>query len=532
MSHFLFLFLISFLLLISFLSHLLIFSSCLTSFSELFWSRALGVLLAPGGEQIASLVPLADMMNHSPSAKVTYMTSVASKSEVEEEKKQGEEEEGSFKLKVHEVVKKGSQVFNNYGKRSNEKLLLNYGFMLEDNRDQEAYFVKLGFEGDPFKEQKMELMETKKLGYGLLSLSLPPSPLTSLPTISFPTPTITLFIFHSHTPSLSLTDSLTPISLSLSSSLIISLSFRKEHYLLSFEMDPDTPFSRGLLEALRICSMDEIDLYFYRLGEGSEESSFSSPSLPCLKSELKVCISLQQMLRSKLKRYPTTLEADKSHLATLLSSSSSSSLSTSATRELIIYRYLCGQKEVLHRALQEVSLSLSHLRETISKLPSSEHIAPPPLPRTLNKKKREDTSSSSAASSSASSSSSSSPSSGEDISEYLNWLRSNGILRKVNFDTSGHCKATQLIHVGLFLFTEIVLFLIFLLLLLPLLLLKEGDEIMSIPENLLITKEVASKRQPKLALFLEYLTDEQLLLLFLLLERNDKSSPWAPFFSE
>ncbi len=66
---------------------------------------------------MAALVPIVDMLNHSPTSQITYFTDL---------------KEGRFCLKTRTGVSKGVQAFNNYGLRSNEKLLLSYGFVSKD----------------------------------------------------------------------------------------------------------------------------------------------------------------------------------------------------------------------------------------------------------------------------------------------------------------------------------------------------------------------------------------------------------------
>lgn len=78
----------------------------------------------------AMLLPVIDLLNHSPKAKVDW-------SVVNLEDKQ------FFEIKLESGIK-GSQVFNNYGMKGNEELLLAYGFCLEDNyADSAALKIKI-----------------------------------------------------------------------------------------------------------------------------------------------------------------------------------------------------------------------------------------------------------------------------------------------------------------------------------------------------------------------------------------------------
>jgi hypothetical protein len=81
---------------------------------QIFWSRALSVLWPPGDKHMGCLVPVADLLNHSPVARVSYLTHF---------------EQGVFSIRQEEDIACGAQVFLNYGSRSREKMLLNYGFV-------------------------------------------------------------------------------------------------------------------------------------------------------------------------------------------------------------------------------------------------------------------------------------------------------------------------------------------------------------------------------------------------------------------
>jgi hypothetical protein len=91
-----------------------------------FWSRAYVVETLDGAREPA-LVPLADMLNHESGRHVTYLTDV---------------ESATFRLRTHERVEAGAPCSSNYGARSNEKLLLNYGFTEPDNA-LDSYFLRL-----------------------------------------------------------------------------------------------------------------------------------------------------------------------------------------------------------------------------------------------------------------------------------------------------------------------------------------------------------------------------------------------------
>lgn len=115
---------------------------------EVFWSRAFGVLI--DGEQVASLVPLCGMSNHSAAAMVSYVTDVG---------------RGCFCLRSDMEVAAGQQFYNNYRHRSNEKLLLNYGFVCENN-PLDAFTVKVSLlPDDPLYTEKARLLAAHGIGW-------------------------------------------------------------------------------------------------------------------------------------------------------------------------------------------------------------------------------------------------------------------------------------------------------------------------------------------------------------------------------
>ncbi|EMG49290.1 RKM1 Ribosomal lysine N-methyltransferase 1 [Candida maltosa Xu316] len=74
----------------------------------------------------AMLLPVVDLLNHNPQAKVNWDVS-----------------DGFFKFKSESIVP-GNEIFNNYGLKGNEELLLAYGFCIENNpRDSVALKIKL-----------------------------------------------------------------------------------------------------------------------------------------------------------------------------------------------------------------------------------------------------------------------------------------------------------------------------------------------------------------------------------------------------
>ncbi|KAK9480564.1 hypothetical protein V1514DRAFT_325747 [Lipomyces japonicus] len=92
-------------------------------------------------ESYPVLVPLVDSLNHYPSTPIIWTSA-----------------EGKFTLSTGANVDKGQELFNNYGPKGNEELLMGYGFCLKDNPfDSVALKIKL----PPLSENKKALINTE-----------------------------------------------------------------------------------------------------------------------------------------------------------------------------------------------------------------------------------------------------------------------------------------------------------------------------------------------------------------------------------
>lgn len=85
-------------------------------------------------ERFAVLLPLMDILNHKPAAQVEW---------------QGEVD--NVGLQVLEDYKTEEEVFNNYGPRDNEGLLMSYGFVLENNQFEHALISIAAHPGSPLE---------------------------------------------------------------------------------------------------------------------------------------------------------------------------------------------------------------------------------------------------------------------------------------------------------------------------------------------------------------------------------------------
>ena len=87
------------------------------------------------------LVPFADLINHRTQRQTQWYYDNA---------------QNSFMIQSLEDIKEGNEIYDSYGKKSNAKLLLNYGFCLENNSENE-YYLTLKF------NPKVPLFSQKKV---------------------------------------------------------------------------------------------------------------------------------------------------------------------------------------------------------------------------------------------------------------------------------------------------------------------------------------------------------------------------------
>ncbi|KAI1651321.1 SET domain-containing protein [Daldinia loculata] len=85
-------------------------------------------------DDFSVLLPLYDIGNHSPLAKIAWTT---------------DEQTKMCMLKSRQTYSAGEQVFNNYGMKTNAELLLGYGFILPENDDLHNDYVHIKTRADP-----------------------------------------------------------------------------------------------------------------------------------------------------------------------------------------------------------------------------------------------------------------------------------------------------------------------------------------------------------------------------------------------
>ncbi|KAJ1917443.1 hypothetical protein H4219_003186 [Mycoemilia scoparia] len=103
--------------------------------ANVYSSRAFPSSLVPGldaeGSHNEALFPLLDMLNHRPTQPITWDST-----------------DSSIKFIFRDSFEAGEQVFNNYGPKSNQELLMSYGFCIPGNI-QDLYHVKLNCSNAP-----------------------------------------------------------------------------------------------------------------------------------------------------------------------------------------------------------------------------------------------------------------------------------------------------------------------------------------------------------------------------------------------
>ncbi|MFY0566891.1 SET domain-containing histone-lysine N-methyltransferase [Archangium lansingense] len=117
------------------------------SVEEFIWARlsvsSRNFGLKVGGLQGRSLVPLADMLNHRRPPDVLWSTS-----------KDGQ----FFEMTAQNTIATGLEVHDSYGAKSNDLLLLHFGFVVENN-EQDEVFLSLGLpEGTALASGKQKLL--------------------------------------------------------------------------------------------------------------------------------------------------------------------------------------------------------------------------------------------------------------------------------------------------------------------------------------------------------------------------------------
>ncbi|ORX48203.1 SET domain-containing protein [Hesseltinella vesiculosa] len=106
------------------------------------------------GDSSEVLLPLLDTFNHKPATKITWS-------------RQGTAESGRISFISGDTIPAGNEVFNNYGAKSNEELLLGYGFCLADN-EYDYITIKPNISTDPNGPLKLQILKNCNVTSGNL----------------------------------------------------------------------------------------------------------------------------------------------------------------------------------------------------------------------------------------------------------------------------------------------------------------------------------------------------------------------------
>ena len=113
---------------------------------EVISSRVFGVTIK--GKKNDIIAPYADMLNHKRPRETHWNFDDAC---------------NSFVIKGATNVKKGEEVFDSYGIKCNSRFLLNYGFTVENNEDNEFKIILILNESSPFFKEKMAFLGRKNM---------------------------------------------------------------------------------------------------------------------------------------------------------------------------------------------------------------------------------------------------------------------------------------------------------------------------------------------------------------------------------
>ncbi|CEO98007.1 hypothetical protein PBRA_006121 [Plasmodiophora brassicae] len=103
-------------------------------------TRVFGVVI--DGRRTCALVPMADMLNHRPARQTSWRY---------------DQDQRAFVVRALEPIAVGQEILDNYGRKCNSRWLVNYGFALEPNPDNETR-VWIGLaQGHPLNRLKQRL---------------------------------------------------------------------------------------------------------------------------------------------------------------------------------------------------------------------------------------------------------------------------------------------------------------------------------------------------------------------------------------
>jgi len=256
-------------------------------------SRAFGIKFEEDGEPLPTLVPVVDLLDHSNDAKVSWRIVG------------GEGGDRKFVFKLDKPVKKGMQLFTNYGAKGNEELLRGYGFTLANN-PHDFYVIELGIGGSEMHDD--------------------------------------------------------PTAWNLRLDLLHRMECKKSHALTM-----KNPFPLELLAAATICILPQPEVYhFHRDAAGRAAGKAEVESLQkWLRTEVdnKYVLTALEMLQSQINRAleqlcrVSTIEEDESKLYSYTSYASENRF-----RHLMAIHYRLGLKRILREAKAKIAETASGFR--------------------------------------------------------------------------------------------------------------------------------------------------------------------------
>ena len=113
---------------------------------EVISSRVFGITIK--GKKNDIIAPYADMLNHKRPRQTQWNF---------------DDESNSFIIKGATKMKKGDEVFDSYGIKCNSRFLLNYGFTIENNEDNEFKILLILNESFPYFKEKMAYLGGKNI---------------------------------------------------------------------------------------------------------------------------------------------------------------------------------------------------------------------------------------------------------------------------------------------------------------------------------------------------------------------------------
>ena len=239
---------------------------------EVISSRVFGVTIK--GKKNDIIAPYADMLNHKRPRQTHWNFDDSS---------------NSFIIKGLTNVKKGDEVFDSYGIKCNSRFLLNYGFTVENNEDNEFKIIIILNESFPYYKEKINCLGVKNcnkkfsLMYNLLDQKV-------LQFFSF----LRFCLYNK--PNFKEIDTNKPISIQNEINLFIEIKRLMQYYLNKYPttLENDWEYFKNNKSKM---NFNEYNCYVIRIGEKKILNYYLNMAIDILsllyidKKELKILIS-------------------------------------------------------------------------------------------------------------------------------------------------------------------------------------------------------------------------------------------------